>query len=156
MKQDRTPPAPSRAPRCNADYRWTMPKALAFLEALAKTGKVAAAARAVGMSRQAGYRLRDVRRQGGAPARRAAVALGGPGPRRDLRPAKVTRRRQSYKSRLKVTRQDTVRCVRFGRPPGWWLGGNQTVVPRHQVNPGGMGPRSVKQRVTAKASCQEQ
>jgi hypothetical protein len=59
MKQDRTPPAPSRAPRCNADYRWTMPKALAFLEALAKTGKVAAAARAVGMSRQAGYRLRD-------------------------------------------------------------------------------------------------
>ena len=59
MEQDRTPPAALHAPRCNADYRWTMSKALAFLEALAKTGKVAAAARAVGMSRQAGYRLRD-------------------------------------------------------------------------------------------------
>lgn len=59
MEQDLPPPAVSRPPRCNADYRWTVPKALAFLEALAESGRVAAAAQAVGMSRQAGYRLRD-------------------------------------------------------------------------------------------------
>ena len=62
------PPAPSapprrrkprRAPRqCNADYRWTVPKVTAFLEALATSGRVAEAARAVGMSRQAAYKLR--------------------------------------------------------------------------------------------------
>ena len=41
------------------DYsRWTGAKAACFLKALAKTGEVAAAARAVGMSRQAAYRLR--------------------------------------------------------------------------------------------------
>jgi hypothetical protein len=44
--------------RCNADYRWTMPKVTAFLEALAQSGCVAEAARAVGMSRQSAYRLR--------------------------------------------------------------------------------------------------
>ncbi|MEW4447315.1 hypothetical protein [Qipengyuania sp. JC766] len=38
--------------------RWTGPKAMAFLHALAQHGKVAAAARGVGMSRQAAYRLR--------------------------------------------------------------------------------------------------
>lgn len=38
--------------------RWTGEKAAAFLKALARTGKVAPAARAVGMSRQAAYRLR--------------------------------------------------------------------------------------------------
>ena len=48
----------SRPRRCNADYRWTLPKAMAFLEALAQCGEVAEAARAVGMSRQAAYRLR--------------------------------------------------------------------------------------------------
>ena len=48
----------SRPRRCNADYRWTVPKAMAFLEALARCGEVAEAARAVGMSRQAAYRLR--------------------------------------------------------------------------------------------------
>lgn len=35
-----------------------MPKVIAFLEALAQSGSVAAAAREVGMSRQAAYRLR--------------------------------------------------------------------------------------------------
>lgn len=62
---DRSPnsfpaPAPPRAkPRqSNADYRWTMPKVTAFLEALAQSGRVADAARAVGMSRQSAYRLR--------------------------------------------------------------------------------------------------
>jgi len=60
------PPSPGRAPRrsrarprrCNADYRWTLPKAMAFLEALAACGRVAQAARAVGMSRQAAYQLK--------------------------------------------------------------------------------------------------
>lgn len=54
-----TPPPPARRRRrCNADYRWTLPKAVAFLEALAHCGEVAQAARAVGMSRQAAYQLR--------------------------------------------------------------------------------------------------
>lgn len=44
-------PAPDRT-------RWTGEKAAAFLKALARSGKVAAAARAVGMSREAAYRLR--------------------------------------------------------------------------------------------------
>lgn len=51
------PNAPA-APRCNADYRWTTAKALVFLDALAACGKVAEAARAVGMTRQSAYRLR--------------------------------------------------------------------------------------------------
>lgn len=38
--------------------RWTGEKASAFLRLLARTGKVAATARAVGMSRQSAYRLR--------------------------------------------------------------------------------------------------
>jgi molybdenum-dependent DNA-binding transcriptional regulator ModE len=48
-----------RPPRSHAEYRWTQSKALAFIEALARHGKVAAAARAVGMTRQSAYRLRD-------------------------------------------------------------------------------------------------
>ena len=51
-------PAPAAAPRRNADYRWTPAKAMGFLEALAACGKVAAAARSVGMTRQSAYRLR--------------------------------------------------------------------------------------------------
>ncbi len=47
-----------RSRRCNADYRWTLPKAMAFLRALAESGSVTEAARAVGMSRQAAYRLK--------------------------------------------------------------------------------------------------
>ena len=38
--------------------RWTGEKATAFLKALASSGKVAPAARSVGMSREAAYRLR--------------------------------------------------------------------------------------------------
>jgi hypothetical protein len=38
--------------------RWTGAKATTFLKLLARTGKVAPTARAVGMSRQAAYRLR--------------------------------------------------------------------------------------------------
>lgn len=57
---DETIPAPTRSKprRTNADYRWTVPKVTAFLDALAKSGRVADAARAVGMSRQAAYKLR--------------------------------------------------------------------------------------------------
>jgi molybdenum-dependent DNA-binding transcriptional regulator ModE len=49
----------ARVPRSAAEYRWTDNKALAFLQALAQHGKVAAAARAVGMTRQSAYRLRQ-------------------------------------------------------------------------------------------------
>ncbi len=48
------PPAPSSPD----NTRWNGPKAAAFLKALAHYGKVAKAAREVGMSRQAAYRLR--------------------------------------------------------------------------------------------------
>ena len=55
------PPRPEACPepRRRAEYRWTPAKALAFIEALARHGKVAAAARSVGMTRQSAYRLRD-------------------------------------------------------------------------------------------------
>lgn len=49
---------PDRTPRRNADYRWTVPKVSAFLKALSECGSVAEAARAVGMSRQAAYKLK--------------------------------------------------------------------------------------------------
>jgi len=52
-----TPPA-ARLPRSAAEYRWTNRKAHAFLDALAQHGKVAAAARSVGMTRQSAYKLR--------------------------------------------------------------------------------------------------
>ncbi len=52
-----TPDSPPPRPR--AEYRWTNRKAHAFLAALAEHGKVAAAARAVGMTRQSAYRLRS-------------------------------------------------------------------------------------------------
>ena len=52
-------PPKTRAPRAHAEYRWTNRKAHAFLDALALHGKVAAAARAVGMTRQSAYKLRQ-------------------------------------------------------------------------------------------------
>jgi molybdenum-dependent DNA-binding transcriptional regulator ModE len=51
-------PTSARPRRPNAHYRWTRAKVVAFLRALALGGRVAAAARAVGMSRQSAYRLR--------------------------------------------------------------------------------------------------
>ena len=51
-------PRPAHPRRPHADYRWTPAKAKAFLDCLAQCGKVAAAARSVGMSRQSAYRLR--------------------------------------------------------------------------------------------------
>ena len=50
--------ARTRARAAPDNSRWTGEKAGAFLRALAQHGKVAAAARSVGMSRQAAYRLR--------------------------------------------------------------------------------------------------
>ena len=59
---DAPPSSPARPNRrmrqCNADYRWTVPKVKAFLLALEQCGRVAEAAKAVGMSRQSAYALR--------------------------------------------------------------------------------------------------
>lgn len=55
MTQPHTPPSPRRT---NAEYRWTRAKVHAFVDALVRTGGVAAAAREVGMSRNSAYRLR--------------------------------------------------------------------------------------------------
>ena len=49
---------PIAAPSRNSEYRWTAPKMVAFLRALAEAGDVARAAKSVGMSRQSAYRLR--------------------------------------------------------------------------------------------------
>ena len=51
-------PSSPRSPRSNAEYRWNRAKFATFNETLARTGSVAAATRAVGMSRQAAYQLR--------------------------------------------------------------------------------------------------
>jgi molybdenum-dependent DNA-binding transcriptional regulator ModE len=48
-----------RSTRPNSEYRWSPSRALAFLEALARCGSVAGAARAVGVSRNSAYRLRE-------------------------------------------------------------------------------------------------
>jgi len=53
-----TPPPHHPHPATPDHTRWTGAKAAAFLKALATHGKIAAAARKVGMSRQAAYRLR--------------------------------------------------------------------------------------------------
>ena len=98
-----TPPRRPRLRRCNADYRWTLPKAMAFLEALAQCGLVAEAARAVGMSRQAAYTLRarldggplgegfELARRAGLQARAARSRSRWEGPGLDA----VTVRRQA-------------------------------------------------------------
>jgi len=52
-------PQQPRTRRPNLEYRWTKPKALAFLRALVHGYSVAAAAREVGMSQQSAYRLRE-------------------------------------------------------------------------------------------------
>lgn len=51
-------PASPCAPRPPSQYRWTRDKAVGFIRALAVHGSVAAAARAVEMSRNSAYRLR--------------------------------------------------------------------------------------------------
>lgn len=56
MSSATPPPPPTQTTPDNT--RWTGAKAASFLKALARSGKVAPAAREVGMSRQAAYRLR--------------------------------------------------------------------------------------------------
>lgn len=58
MTQPSSLPAPSDPTATPDNTRWTGEKAVGFLEALAVHGQVAKAARCVGMSRQAAYRLR--------------------------------------------------------------------------------------------------
>ena len=58
MDDTQSDSSPDRTPRRNADYRWTVPKVSAFLKALSECGSVAEAARTVGMSRQAAYKLK--------------------------------------------------------------------------------------------------
>lgn len=54
-----SPPHPDKAALPDAGYHWTTRKAQVFLGALADLGCVGEAARAVGMSRQSAYKLRD-------------------------------------------------------------------------------------------------
>ena len=56
---DTSSPPLANKPRLPDNTRWTGAKAATFLKLLARSGKVATSARAVGMSRQAAYRLRD-------------------------------------------------------------------------------------------------
>ncbi|MFM6933021.1 MAG: LysR family transcriptional regulator [Novosphingobium sp.] len=69
------PPVSARTPRAASQYRWTREKALGFITALAVHGSVAAAARAVGMSRNSAYRLRARLGQGYAKAWDDAQAI---------------------------------------------------------------------------------
>ena len=52
-------PSPDKAALPDPSYHWTTLKAGAFLGALAEFGRVGEAARAVGMSRQSAYKLRE-------------------------------------------------------------------------------------------------
>jgi hypothetical protein len=54
-----SPPAPDKASLPDPSYHWTTVKVRVFLGALADLGRVGEAARAVGMSRQSAYRLRE-------------------------------------------------------------------------------------------------
>ncbi len=96
-------PIPPASPRSNHDYRWTWPKALEFLHALADCGKVAEAARVVGMTRQSAYRLRE---------RSALVAEGWPlalaaGQERRAARARVRRRKVTLSAARRDTQGDT-------------------------------------------------
>ena len=51
--------APDKSSLPDPSYHWTTYKARVFLGALADLGRVGEAARAVGMSRQSAYRLRE-------------------------------------------------------------------------------------------------
>ena len=54
-----SPPAPDKSALPDPSYHWTTCKARVFIGALADLGRVGEAARAVGMSRQSAYRLRE-------------------------------------------------------------------------------------------------
>ncbi len=53
------PPRPDKASLPDPSYHWTTLKAQVFLGALSDLGRVGDAARAVGMSRQSAYKLRE-------------------------------------------------------------------------------------------------
>ena len=52
-------PRPDKSALPDPSYHWTTVKARVFIGALADLGRVSEAARAVGMSRQSAYRLRE-------------------------------------------------------------------------------------------------
>ncbi len=54
-----SPPPPDKSALPDPSYHWTTLKAQVFLGALAEFGRVDQAARAVGMSRQSAYQLRE-------------------------------------------------------------------------------------------------
>lgn len=58
-------PSPDKSALPDPSYHWTTYKARVFLGALADLGRVGEAARAVGMSRQSAYRLRERLGEGG-------------------------------------------------------------------------------------------
>jgi hypothetical protein len=94
-------------PRSNDDYRWTWEKAMAFLTAMAACGKVAEAARTVGMTRQSAYRLRQ---------RSPLVAEGWPlalaaGQERRAARARVRRRKVTLSVTSRETQVDASRQV---------------------------------------------
>jgi hypothetical protein len=64
-----SPPTSDKASLPDPSYHWNTYKAHVFLGALADLGCVAEAARAVGMSRQSAYRLRERLGEGGLFAR---------------------------------------------------------------------------------------
>lgn len=90
-----------RARQCNADYRWTVPKVQDFLRALEQCGRVAEAARAVGMSRQAAYALR--------------ARLDGPA----FREAFECARRTGLRARAAASRARLEAQVRRGKGRDW-------------------------------------
>ena len=84
------PPDKSSLP--DPSYHWTTRKASVFLGALADLGRVAEAARAVGMSRQSAYRLRERLGEGALFARAWDRAMA------EGREKRRTRRRANRKA----------------------------------------------------------
>ena len=68
-------PGPDKSALPDQSYHWTTMKARVFLGALADHGRVSEAARAVGMSRQSAYRLRERLGESGLFARGWDLAL---------------------------------------------------------------------------------
>jgi hypothetical protein len=83
-------PAPDKSSLPDPSYHWTTYKAQVFLGALADLGRVGEAARAVGMSRQSAYRLRERLGEGTLFARAwdGALAAGRKRRRASRRPAR--------------------------------------------------------------------
>ena len=86
-----SPPRPDKASLPDPSYHWTTRKARVFLGALADLGRVGEAARAVGMSRQSAYKLRDRLGCDTLFARAWAQAQASGRTKRRLRRQKATR-----------------------------------------------------------------